>query len=82
MGTKFTSLSGDRVRAMRQRLFLTQAELGEKAGLHESTIRSIEADEGTPSRRSAGHHPSTIRNLAEALKCKPTDICEDVEVPA
>jgi transcriptional regulator with XRE-family HTH domain len=56
-----------RLRELRQRAFLTQAELGQKAGMSEATINRLES----------GKHEariSTVRRLAEALGVPPAEL--------
>jgi transcriptional regulator with XRE-family HTH domain len=56
-----------RLRALRQRAFLTQVELGEKAGMSEATINRLES----------GKHDariSTARKLAAALGVSPAEL--------
>jgi transcriptional regulator with XRE-family HTH domain len=56
-----------RLREIRQRAFLTQAELGEKAGMSEATINRLES----------GKHEariSTVRKLAAALGVLPAEL--------
>ena len=58
-----------KLRQVRERLFVTQAELAERTGLTEATISRIE---------NGQHRPriSTVRRLAEALGVKPEDLVE------
>ena len=51
---------GEQVREYRQRLGLTQEDLGRKAAVDPKTIRGIETGRRTP-------RPSTIQQLAGAL---------------
>jgi transcriptional regulator with XRE-family HTH domain len=56
-----------RLRELRQRAFLTQVELGEKAGISEATINRLEQ----------GKHDariSTVRKLAEVLGVSPAEL--------
>jgi len=56
-----------RLRALRQRAFLTQVELGEKAGMSEATINRLEQ----------GKHDariSTVRKLAAVLGVPPAEL--------
>jgi transcriptional regulator with XRE-family HTH domain len=56
-----------RLRELRQRAFLTQVELGEKAGISEATINRLEQ----------GKHDariSTVRKLAEVLGVSPSEL--------
>lgn len=68
-------LAGDvvrlaRLRQIRQRRFLSQAELAEKAGIGENTIRRLELGQTEPRGR-------TVRRLAEALGVTPEDLIGD-----
>jgi transcriptional regulator with XRE-family HTH domain len=58
-----------RLREVRERRLLTQAELAERAGLTEATVNRIER---------GIHEPriSTVRRLAEALKVEPEELIE------
>jgi len=56
-----------RLKGIRERAYLTQADLAEKSGVAETTINRLEQ----------GHHAarfSTIRKLAEALKVLPDEL--------
>jgi len=53
-------IDGEKVRAARERAFLSKRELAEKAGLDRSTVGRIE--DGVTE-----VYPRTIRKLAEAL---------------
>ena len=59
-----------RLKELRLRAALTQAELGEKAGVGRTTILRLE--QGDPNVL-----PSTLRKLANALKVKPSKLWED-----
>lgn len=61
---------GVRLRQVRERLFVTQAELAERAGVTEATISRIE---------NGLHAPrfSTVRRLAAALGVEPREIVGD-----
>jgi transcriptional regulator with XRE-family HTH domain len=50
---------------------LSQRELAQKANISFSTVARIE--------RGAPAHPSTIRKLADALGCAPTDLMEKLD---
>ncbi len=59
-----------RLKELRERAFLTQAELAKKSGIAEASINRIEQ----------GKHEariSTIRKLAEALGVEPGDLVEE-----
>jgi transcriptional regulator with XRE-family HTH domain len=56
-----------RLRELRQRAFLTQVELGERAGMSEATVNRLES----------GKHEariSTVRKLAAALGVEPREL--------
>jgi transcriptional regulator with XRE-family HTH domain len=59
-----------RLRALRERAFLTQAELGQRAGMSEVTISRLES-----SGQSA--RISTVRKLAAALGVTPAELVSD-----
>jgi XRE family transcriptional regulator, regulator of sulfur utilization len=54
-----------RLRALRERQALSQAELAEQAGITRTALSRIEAGAAEP-------RPSTIRRLAAALKVLPS----------
>ena len=56
------------LRELRERAVLSQAELGELAGVSPTTISGLER--GTRKKP----FPRTIRKLAKALGCKPHEI--------
>jgi DNA-binding XRE family transcriptional regulator len=58
-----------RLRYVRERAALTQAELAEMAGVSRATVIAIEAGTTDPV-------PRTIRALARALKVQPSDLME------
>ncbi len=60
-------IDGRKVRATRQRAFLSKKELAEKAGLDRSTVGRIE-DSVTEV------YPRTIRKIAEALSVDPASL--------
>jgi len=57
------------MRVIRERKALSQAELGEKAGLSRVTVARVEKGLDQP-------YPSTIRKLAEALGVEPDELME------
>jgi transcriptional regulator with XRE-family HTH domain len=61
-------IDGQRVRAARERRFLSQRELADKAAINHNTIWRIEGAE------SAEVHPRTIRKIAEALSVDPATL--------
>ena len=61
-------IDGQKVRAARERAFLSKRELADRAGLDRSTIGRIE-EEGTTE-----VYPRTIRKIAEALNVDPASI--------
>ena len=60
-------IDGQRVKATRERAFLSRRELAERAGLDRSTIGRIE--DGVTE-----VYPRTIRKIAEALSVDPTSL--------
>ncbi len=60
---------GDRLKRLRIRNALTQAELAAKAGLTTATVARIERNETEP-------HMTTIRKLARALDVEPRVLVE------
>ena len=64
---------GERVRRLRTEQALSQTELAVKAGVTKLTVSRIERDVKFP-------HPKTLRNLAEALGVRPTDLVDTDEV--
>jgi transcriptional regulator with XRE-family HTH domain len=61
-------IDGHKVRAARERRFLSQRELADKAGINHNTIWRIEAG------GSVEVHPRTIRKIAEALSVDPASL--------
>jgi transcriptional regulator with XRE-family HTH domain len=55
------------LRAVRQRRFLTQAELAERAGMSETTVNRLE-------NQLQDARISTVRRLAEALGVQPEEL--------
>ena len=72
MGSKYPVLSAKAVRDRRHLAAMTQEQLAKKAGLHVTTIRSIEAEEDT--KKAEGTRTDTVRKLADALECQPVDL--------
>jgi transcriptional regulator with XRE-family HTH domain len=60
-------IDGQRVKATRERAFLSRRELAERAGLDRSTISRIE--DGVTE-----VYPRTIRKIAEALSVDPASL--------
>jgi len=58
---------GTRLKELRERELLTQAELGEAAGVSRDQVSRIERDEVDP-------RFSTIRKLARALRVDPREL--------
>jgi transcriptional regulator with XRE-family HTH domain len=58
---------GDRLKELRERKLLTQAELGAAAGVSRDQVSRIERDEVDP-------RFSTIRKLARALGVDPSEL--------
>jgi transcriptional regulator with XRE-family HTH domain len=62
------------LRDLRQRRFLSQSELAERAGLTQPRIALLENG------RVSRPHPSTFRKLAAALEVEPTEVFAAFEV--
>ncbi len=60
---------GTRLKELREQSLLTQAELGEAAGVSRDQVSRIERDEVDP-------RFSTIRKLARALKVDPRELTQ------
>lgn len=58
---------GDRLRKVRTKRLLTQAELSERSGVNATTIVRVERDQVEP-------HFRTIRKLAKALDVDPSEL--------
>ena len=61
-------IDGEKVRAARERAFLSKSELASRAGLNRNTIGRIEEA------RVTEVYPRTIRKIAEALAVDPTSL--------
>jgi transcriptional regulator with XRE-family HTH domain len=61
---------GGKLRRLRERRLLTQAQLGERAGVNRDQVSRIERDEVEP-------RFSTIHKLAEALGIAPRELLDD-----
>ena len=61
-------IDGEKVRITRERAFLSQRELADKAGLNHNTVWRIEGS------GAAEVHPRTIRKIAEALSVEPASL--------
>ena len=61
-----------RLRDLRMRAALSQADLAERAGVARTTI--IRLEQGDPN-----VNPSTLRKIARALRVKPTELWEERE---
>ncbi len=60
-------IDGEKVRAVRERAFLSKRELAERAGLDRNTIGRIEGE-------ITEVYPRTIRKIAEALSVDPASL--------
>jgi transcriptional regulator with XRE-family HTH domain len=56
-----------RLRERRERALLTQRELAEQANISRAALAAIESGQSDP-------RPGTIRRLAAALNCDPSDL--------
>jgi transcriptional regulator with XRE-family HTH domain len=63
-----------RLRELRLKAAMTQADLAAASGVSRNTINRLEGGFPNPS-------PSTMRKLARALKVKPTQLADDWDVP-
>jgi transcriptional regulator with XRE-family HTH domain len=61
-------IDGEKVRAARERSFLSKSELADRAGLNRNTIGRIEEA------RTTEVYPRTIRKIAEALSVDPASL--------
>ena len=61
-------IDGEKVREARERAFLSQGELAEKAGLNRFTVGRVERT------GAADVQPLTIRKIAEALSVDPASL--------
>jgi transcriptional regulator with XRE-family HTH domain len=61
-------IDGEKVRAARERAFLSKSELADRAGLNRNTIGRIEEGNATEV------YPRTIRKIAEALSVDPASL--------
>ena len=71
---KTTREFGNRIRALRKELALSQEELGEVAGLHRTYIGHLERGEVNPSLIN-------ILRVAKALKVDPSDLVSGLKIP-
>ncbi len=60
-------IDGEKVRAARERAFLSKRELAERAGLDRTTVGRIEGG-------VTEVYPRTIRKIAEALLVEPASL--------
>jgi transcriptional regulator with XRE-family HTH domain len=65
-------VDGARLRELREKAFLSRAELGQRSGLHPDHIGRLER--GT---WWGGSRIDNIRKLAEALEVDPAELVED-----
>ena len=71
---RFLQKVGDRVRARRTALNLTQAQLAEKCGLHRTFVGSVERGERNVALLS-------LRRIAQALRATPAELLTDPDPP-
>lgn len=76
MASSTLRIAPDTLRTLRLKAFLTQEELAAKSGMSTARIKQIEAGTHTVTT------PSTVRKLAEALRCEPSQLAEIVEASA
>ncbi|HVL12264.1 MAG TPA: helix-turn-helix transcriptional regulator [Gemmata sp.] len=67
---QFLQRLGDRVRERRQALNLTQAQLGERCGLHRTFVGSVERGERNVALLS-------LRRIAKALRVAPVELLSE-----
>jgi DNA-binding XRE family transcriptional regulator len=65
--TVMPRMDGERLRELREELFLSHRELAKAAGVSPTTVLSLERNEAEPQRR-------TIRKLAKALGVDPHEL--------
>ena len=65
---------GTRIRQLRKRANLTQPELAERVGVHETTIRRWEQE------KDKGPDAKTVNILAEVLKTTPDYLLSNMEL--
>ena len=65
-------VDGNKLRELRERAFLSRAELGARAGLHPDHIGRLERGDW-----KGGTRIDNIRKLAEALEVSPADLLKD-----
>jgi len=64
-------IDGDKLRRLRERAFMSRAELGAKSGLHPDHIGRLERGDWR-----GGSRIDNIRKLAEALEVDPAELVE------
>jgi transcriptional regulator with XRE-family HTH domain len=64
-------ISGEKLKSLRERRFMSREELAEKVGSHRDHIGRLERNEVANTRMT------TIRKLAEALEVDPAELVED-----
>ena len=72
IGTVMPRMDGERLRELREELFLSHRELAKAAGVSPTTVLSLERNEVEPQRR-------TIRKLARALGVDPHELVKPEE---
>jgi transcriptional regulator with XRE-family HTH domain len=65
-------IDGDKLRELRERAFISRAELGAKTGLHPDHIGRLERGDW-----KGGTRIDNIRKLAEALEVDPTELVDE-----
>jgi transcriptional regulator with XRE-family HTH domain len=70
MGT--VRVDGEKLRQLREKAFLSRAELGARSGLHPDHIGRLERGDW-----QGGSRIDNIRKLAEALEVEPAELVED-----
>lgn len=69
IGTDMPHVDGEKLRALREKRFLSHRDLARKADVSPTTVLNLEAGRVEAQRR-------TIRKLAEALEVDPAELVE------
>lgn len=68
IGAVMPQIDGDKLRALREKKFLSHRELAKSAGVSPTTVLNLEAGKVSEAQRR------TIRKLAEALEVDPAEL--------
>ncbi len=69
IGAVMPRMDGEKLRAIRERKFLSHRDLAKRANVSPTTVLNLEAGKVEAQRR-------TVRKLAEALEVAPADLVE------